>query len=81
VQSCVLEIMNDVRARASSQRAVTNNSGQWNMTSFKKNLTLCDMRNHADLRTLGRFVRNRHTFTKLALSDVSCRFSKSIPIP
>jgi hypothetical protein len=80
VQSCVLEIMNDVRACASSSRAVTNNSGQWNMMSFKKNVTFCDMWKHADLRTLGRFVRNRNTFTKLA-SDVSCRFGKSMPIP
>ena len=51
------------------------------MTSFKKNVTFCDMWKHADLRTLGRFVWNRHTFTKSALSDVSCRFGKSMPIP
>jgi hypothetical protein len=38
---------------------------------------------HADLRTLGHFVRNQHTFTKLALrlSDVLCHFGKSMPIP
>jgi hypothetical protein len=51
------------------------------MTSLKKNVTFCDMWNHADLCTLGHFVRNLHTFTKLALNDVSCHFSKSMPIP
>ena len=51
------------------------------MTSLKKDVTFCDMWKHADLHTLGRFVRNRHTFTKLALSDVSCSFGKSMPIP
>jgi hypothetical protein len=50
------------------------------MTSLKKNVTFCDMWKHADLRTLGRFVRSWHTFTKLALIDVSCRFGKSMPI-
>ena len=51
------------------------------MMSLKKNVTFCDMWNHADLRTLGRFVRNPHTFTKSALNDVSCHFGKSMPIP
>ena len=51
------------------------------MLSLKKNVTFCDMWNHANLHTLGHFVRNQHTFTKLALSDVSCHFGKSMPIP
>ena len=51
------------------------------MMSLKMNVTFCDMWKHADLHTLGCFVRNRNTFTKLALSNVSCRFGKSMPIP
>ena len=71
LQSCVLEMMNDVRAHDSGYRAVTNNGGQQNMMSFKKIVTFCDMWKHADLRTLCHFVWNRHTFTKSAVSDVS----------
>jgi hypothetical protein len=51
------------------------------MASLKKNVTFCDMWKHADIRTLGSFVRNRHTFTKLACSDVACHFGTSMPIP
>ena len=51
------------------------------MMSLKKNVTFCDMWMHADLHSLGLFVRNWHTFTKLALSDVSCRVGKNMPIP
>ena len=50
------------------------------MMSLSKNVTFCDMWKHADLNTLGHFVSNQDTFTKLALSDVSCCFSKSMPI-
>jgi hypothetical protein len=51
------------------------------MASFKKNVTFCDMWKQADLRTFVRFVRNRHTYNISALSDVSCRLGKSMPIP
>jgi hypothetical protein len=51
------------------------------MTSFKKNVTFCDMWKHADLCTLGHVVRNQHTFTKSILSDVPCHSGKSMPIP
>ena len=51
------------------------------MMSFKKIVIFCDMWKHANLRTLGRFVWNRHTFINSAVSDVSCRFGESMPIP
>ena len=51
------------------------------MMSFKKIVTFGDMWKHADLCTLGCFEWNQHTFTKSAVSDVSCRFGKSMPIP
>ena len=51
------------------------------MMSLSKNVTFCDMWKHADLRSLVHFAWNWHTFTKLAVSDASCRFGESMPIP
>ena len=81
MQSSVLKIMIDIRALASKLKSSHEQLRPIEYDTLKKNVTFCDMMKHAYLCTLGHFVRNQHTFNKLALNDVSCHFGKSMPIP